>query len=75
MNLECDGCGHVQFIGMVPGAFDVMPDPHAVCDDCGAVGKFHSHPGAGDRRMVLIDDVADRIERMKSEDHIERGCE
>lgn len=44
---ECSGCEHAQLVGVIDNGLPAgYADPHAHCENCGAVGKFHFVPGA-----------------------------
>jgi len=56
---ECDNCEHAQLVGVIdnglPGGY---ADPDAVCENCGAVGKFWFAPGAARRLREQVSRMA-----------------
>jgi len=62
VTLECDICEHEQLVALIPNGLAGHGDPHAICENCGTTGSFHSFPGSARRTRALVADLASRVQ-------------
>jgi len=62
VTLECDRCEHAQTVALIPNGLAGHGDPHAICENCGTTGSFHSFPGTARRACALVADLASRAQ-------------
>lgn len=55
---ECEQCEHAQLVGVIDNGLPAgFADPDAVCENCGAVGRFA--PGTAKRMAEQAAEVED----------------
>ncbi len=71
--VECSICEHAQMVGMIANGLSAgFPDPQAVCENCGAVGKFLFAPGFRASLRAGLENAVCATCRLPTRDHLDQ---